>query len=156
MKAIQHAIGEAKLAYEFRAGSYTMSALNAVLSVEAIYLLERERTITGGAEQPKLGRRQVEAKAEGEPMRLRGRPRKYAEAPWKLAGISRATWYRRRETGETETAETKPSETVNCVSPSAAAEVPQGPHQERQPIGQPPVEARPDPAEVGSKQRRGS
>jgi hypothetical protein len=78
-----------------------MSALNAVLSVEAIYLLERERTITGGAEQPKLGRRQVEAKAEGEPMRLRGRPRKYADSPWKLAGISRATWYRRRETGGT-------------------------------------------------------
>ena len=38
MKAIQHAIDEAKLAYAFRAGSYTASALNAVLAVEQVYL----------------------------------------------------------------------------------------------------------------------
>ena len=43
MKAIQHAIDEAKLAYEFRAGSYTASALNAVLAVEQIYLREADR-----------------------------------------------------------------------------------------------------------------
>jgi hypothetical protein len=42
-KAIQHAIDEAKLAYAFRAGTYTMSALNAVLAVEAIYLREADR-----------------------------------------------------------------------------------------------------------------
>jgi hypothetical protein len=43
MKAIQHALDEAELAYAFRAGSYTASALNAVLAVEAVYLLEAER-----------------------------------------------------------------------------------------------------------------
>jgi hypothetical protein len=40
MKAIRHAIDEAKLAYDFRAGSYTMSALNAVLEVERVYRRE--------------------------------------------------------------------------------------------------------------------
>ena len=43
MKAIQHAIDEAKLAYAFRAGSYTMSALNAVLAVEQVYLREADQ-----------------------------------------------------------------------------------------------------------------
>jgi hypothetical protein len=33
----------ARLAYAFRAGSYTMAAFNAVLAVEAIYLLEADR-----------------------------------------------------------------------------------------------------------------
>ena len=43
MKAIQNAIDEAKLAYAFRAGSYTMSALNAVLALEQVYLREADR-----------------------------------------------------------------------------------------------------------------
>ena len=47
MKAIQHAIDEAKLAYAFRAGSYTMSALNAVLAVEQVYLREADRLAPG-------------------------------------------------------------------------------------------------------------
>ena len=43
MKAIQYAIDEAKLAYAFRAGSYTASALNAVLAVEQVYLREADQ-----------------------------------------------------------------------------------------------------------------
>ena len=43
IKAIQHSIDEAKLAYAFRAGSYTASALNAVLAVEHFYLREADR-----------------------------------------------------------------------------------------------------------------
>jgi hypothetical protein len=39
-KAIRHAIHEARLAYAFRAGHYTMAALNAVLAVEQVYLRE--------------------------------------------------------------------------------------------------------------------
>jgi hypothetical protein len=39
-KAIRHAIREAELAYEFCPGSYTASALNAVLAVEQVYLRE--------------------------------------------------------------------------------------------------------------------
>ena len=50
MKAIQHAIDEAKLAYAFRAGTYTMSALQAVLAVEAVYL--READPAGAVSRP--------------------------------------------------------------------------------------------------------
>ena len=35
--AIENAIDQAKLAYEFGPGSYTMSALNACLQVEKLY-----------------------------------------------------------------------------------------------------------------------
>jgi hypothetical protein len=42
-KAIQHAIDEARLAYAFRAGSYTMSALYAVLALEQVYPREADR-----------------------------------------------------------------------------------------------------------------
>lgn len=36
-KTIRHAIDEARLAYQFCPGSYTASALNAVLAVEQVY-----------------------------------------------------------------------------------------------------------------------
>ena len=39
-KAIRRAIDKAKLAYDFRAGSYTMSALSASMEVERVYLHE--------------------------------------------------------------------------------------------------------------------
>jgi hypothetical protein len=40
-KAIRHAIREARLAYEFCPGSYSMGALNAVLAVEQVYLRDQ-------------------------------------------------------------------------------------------------------------------
>jgi hypothetical protein len=40
-KAIRHAIHEAKLAYEFCPGTFTMGALNAVLAVEQVHEAEQ-------------------------------------------------------------------------------------------------------------------
>jgi hypothetical protein len=92
-KAIEAAIEQATLAYQFSPGSYTASALGACLHArEAVLAM-----LQGEREGRRKARQRQKRREQGTKPRAEYLAASVQQAkPWEADGVSRATWYRRQ------------------------------------------------------------
>jgi uncharacterized OsmC-like protein len=104
--AIETAIEQATLAYQFSPGSYTASALGACLdALEASLAIPQPITTIDAVVNMTKGEREALHQARKQQKRRKQGMKPRAEylaasvqqaTPWKADGVSRATWYRRQ------------------------------------------------------------